>query len=153
MTHPRAVKGLASSGAPRPLRCRPTPSSRSVAPCRRSAGRCSDTTAPAVEWRTPTSILIAAVDVLVMRMTVSDADDPVAAKRARWAQNSARRHRRRALGDSSDDHPDSSPSSPVCVCAALPQPRSSRMATAARVLGCVSPLRMMAARERTASPV
>ena len=34
------------------------------APCRRSAGRCSDTTAPAVEWRTPTSILIAALDDL-----------------------------------------------------------------------------------------
>jgi hypothetical protein len=39
-----------------------------------------------------------------MRMTVSDADDP--AKRARWAQNSARRHRLRALGDCSDGHPD-----------------------------------------------
>jgi hypothetical protein len=58
------------------------------------------------EWRSSTSILIAAVDDLVMRMTVSDADDPAAAKRARWAQNSARRHRRRALGDCSDDHPD-----------------------------------------------
>ena len=55
----------------------------------------------------PTSILIAALDDLpVMRMTVSDADDPAAAKRARWARNSARRHRRRALGDCSDDHPD-----------------------------------------------
>ena len=62
--------------------------------------------ASAVEWRTPTSIFIAAVDDLVMRMTVSDADDPAAAKRARWAQNSARRHRRRGLGDVSDDHPD-----------------------------------------------
>ena len=44
----------------------------------------------------PTSILIAALDDLpvVMRMTVSDANDPAAAKRARWVQNSARRHRR-----------------------------------------------------------
>jgi hypothetical protein len=35
----------------------------------------------------PTSILIAALDdlPLVMRMT-SDADDPAAAKRARWAE-------------------------------------------------------------------
>ena len=56
----------------------------------------------------PASILIAALDDLpvVMRMTVSDADDPAAAKRARWAWNSARLHRRRALGDCSDDHPD-----------------------------------------------
>ena len=39
----------------------------------------------------PTSILIAAVDDLpvVMRMTVSDAADPAAAKIARWAQHSA----------------------------------------------------------------
>ena len=45
---------------------------------------------------------------MVMRMTVSDADtdDPATAKRARWVQNSARRHRRRALGDCSDGHPD-----------------------------------------------
>ena len=37
----------------------------------------------------PASILIAALDDLpvVMRMTVSDADDPAAAKRARWAWN------------------------------------------------------------------
>ena len=41
-----------------------------------------------------------------MRMTVSAADDPAAAKRARWVQNSARRHRLRALGNCSDGHPD-----------------------------------------------
>ena len=41
-----------------------------------------------------------------MRTTVSDADDPAATKRARWARNSARLHRRRALGDCSDGHPD-----------------------------------------------
>ena len=49
----------------RPLRQAPRPLPPhvifpSAAPCRRSAGRCSDTTAPAVEWQTPTSILIAA---------------------------------------------------------------------------------------------
>ena len=47
-------------------------------------------------------------------------------------------------------------SSPVCffgVCAGLPQPRSRRMAVAATRVASVSPLRMMAASERTASPV
>ena len=38
MTHPRAVKGLASSGAPRPLRCRP----HAVFPIRRAV--------PPVSW-------------------------------------------------------------------------------------------------------
>ena len=43
----------ADDPALRLLRCRHTPSSRSVAPCRRSARRrCSDTTAPTVEWQT-----------------------------------------------------------------------------------------------------
>ena len=43
----------AADPALRLLRCRHTPSSRSVAPCRRSARRrCSNTTAPTVEWQT-----------------------------------------------------------------------------------------------------
>ena len=47
-----------------------------------------------------------------------------------------------------------SPSSPVCGWAGLPQPRSSRMSMARkRALGGASALRIMAASERTASPV
>ena len=45
-------------------RCRRTSSSPSGAPCRRSAGRCSDATSPVVEWRTPTSIPLCADDFL-----------------------------------------------------------------------------------------
>ena len=70
-------------------------------------GRCSDTTTPAVEWQTdvnpyrgPRRSAGGDADDRV------DADDPAAAKSARWARNSARRHRRRTLGDCSDVYPD-----------------------------------------------
>ena len=94
MTPPRDSRGRFVR-APRPHRCRRTSSSPSA---RRAAGQLA---AAATRLRQPlngrpTSILIAALDDLpVMRMTVSDADDPAAAKRARWARNSARRRRRR----------------------------------------------------------
>jgi hypothetical protein len=96
MTHPRAAKG-------RFIR-RTTPIRRAVPPVSWPLQR-HELRQP-LNGR-PTSILIAALDDLpVMRMTVPAVDDPAVAKRARWAQNSARRHRRRALGDCSDDHPD-----------------------------------------------
>ena len=90
----------------RRIRCRRTSSCPSAAPCRQLAAAATRLRQP-LNGR-PTSILIAAINDLpvVMRMTVSDADAPAAAKRARWAQNSARRHRLRALGDCSDSHPD-----------------------------------------------
>ena len=47
MTHPRDAKGR-SRQAHRP----PHVIFPSGAPCRRSAGRCSDMTAPAIEWWT-----------------------------------------------------------------------------------------------------
>ena len=80
MTHPRHQGSLRQEH-----RARTTPSSRSVAPHQLAVA--------ATRPRQPlngrsTSIVIAALDDLPV---VSDADDPAAAKRARWAQNSARR--------------------------------------------------------------
>jgi hypothetical protein len=104
MTHPRAAEGRFIR------RTTPAPLPPHADPSRRAAGQLA---AAATRLRQPlnggpTSILIAAIDDLpvVMRMTVSDADDPAAAKRVRRPRNSARRHRRRALGDCSEDHPD-----------------------------------------------
>jgi len=123
----------ASSGVPCSHRCRPARHlPPSGAPCCRSAG------APAVEWRTDVNAYLCGMlrqrrsAPSVMRQVDVDHGSPsVIVLRTTLI----------------------SPSSSAWDCGARPHPRSSRMAAACTRVASLSPLRMMAARERTASSV
>ena len=122
MTHPRDAKGrFIRRTSPAPLPPTPSPD-----PSRRAAGQLA---AAATRLRQPlddrpTSILIAAMDDLpvVMRMTVSNADDPPPPR-----GSAGRRTRHDGIGGALSvivlrTTLMVSPSSPVGVCGGLPQP-------------------------------